>query len=129
MRSSGYRGLYRGFLPMAAREGIGNAVYFLTYERLKRGKLGMMEVAVSGGFAGVMYWLVVFPADTVKSVMQGGKGKSRLMECVRELVLEGGVRRFYKGMSPCLVRAFPANAIAFLAFEGSLRYMGKGVEV
>ena len=33
----------------------------------------------------------------------------------------GGVRGFWRGFVPCFLRAFPANAMALVAFEGVMR--------
>ena len=33
-----------------------------------------------------------------------------IAETARKLYAEGGVTRFYRGFSPCLIRAAPANA-------------------
>ena len=40
------------------------------------------------------------------------------VHCVQTLFREGGVRRFYRGYLPCLLRAVPANTTFFvLAME------------
>ena len=36
---------------------------------------------------------------------------------VQKLYVEGGVARFYKGFTPCLLRAFPANGIMLLTVD------------
>ena len=38
--------------------------------------------------------------------------------------LSGGVRVFYRGFLPCIMRAFPANAVVFLGLEMTLRGFG-----
>lgn len=35
-----------------------------------------------------------------------------------------GVRGFYRGLGPCLLRAFPVNACAFFVYEGIMRLLG-----
>lgn len=45
-----------------------------------------------------------------------------VVHCARTLVAEEGFRSLFRGLSPCLVRAFPANAVAFYVFELS-RYV------
>jgi len=34
---------------------------------------------------------------------------------------EGGWRGYWRGFVPCFLRAFPANAVALVAFEGVMR--------
>lgn len=36
---------------------------------------------------------------------------------VQKLWAEGGAGRFYKGFTPCLLRAFPANGIMLLTVD------------
>ena len=36
---------------------------------------------------------------------------------MQKLYAEGGVARFYKGFTPCLLRAFPANGIMLLTVD------------
>lgn len=144
--SSGIRGLYRGFAPTAGREMLGNTTYFMAYESAKAFLLDKLvgdsagaagsesdsfrtyqAIAAAGGYAGFMYWLVVFPVDTVKSVIQADRlDKPRyngVLDCCQKLYKEGGPARFYRGISPSLIRAFPANAITFVAFETCLSYL------
>jgi len=34
------------------------------------------------------------------------------------------IRTYYTGFTPCLLRAFPTNALALLAFEATMKLMG-----
>jgi solute carrier family 25 carnitine/acylcarnitine transporter 20/29 len=36
---------------------------------------------------------------------------------LQKLYAEGGIPRFYKGFTPCLLRAFPANGIMLLTVD------------
>jgi solute carrier family 25 carnitine/acylcarnitine transporter 20/29 len=142
---NGLQGLYRGFIPTAKREMVGNTVYFLAYETAKKTlierfvendksltpeaatKRSYQCIGLSGGFAGFAYWLVVFPVDTVKSVMQADRlhdpRYSGVLDCCRQLYVEGNISRFYRGISPSLLRAFSANAVTFVAFESCYSFL------
>ncbi|KAG7396275.1 hypothetical protein PHYBOEH_002542 [Phytophthora boehmeriae] len=144
---NGLRGLYRGIAPTAGREMVGNAVYFMAYETIKEMLLKnfvhdvpnissesanlrtYQSIAFSGGCAGFSYWLATFPIDTVKSVLQADRlDKPRfsgVTDCCRKLYAEGGVHRFYRGITPSLVRAFPANAVTFVAFEKTMSFLNQ----
>lgn len=144
---NGLRGLYRGLGPTAGREMLGNTAYFMAYESSKELLLHKLvrsqppmsadkenfrtyqAIAAAGGYAGFMYWLVVFPVDTVKSVIQAdcldNPRYHGVVDCTRQLYREGGLARFYRGISPSLIRAFPANAITFVAFETCLSFLDK----
>ena len=40
---------------------------------------------------------------------------------VRHIYNIAGIRGFFAGLSPCILRAFPANACAFYVYEGLMR--------
>lgn len=40
-----------------------------------------------------------------------------MVACLRQTVATEGTRGLFRGLTPCLVRAFPANASCFLAYE------------
>ena len=77
----------------------------------------MPQLFVAGGTAGFMYWVLFYPLDVLKSAMQTdalipSERKYRsLGHAASSLWAEGGVTRFYKGVTPCLLRAVPANAV------------------
>jgi solute carrier family 25 carnitine/acylcarnitine transporter 20/29 len=116
----GLRSIFRGTGATLLRDCPGNAAYFGTYEFLKRSFCRMegteqpsLRVAfLAGGFAGVANWIVAIPFDVVKSRYQTATtGTYRnLMEVLRRLIQEEGTRALFCGLSPALIRAFPANA-------------------
>ena len=42
-----------------------------------------------------------------------------MADAATKLWAEGGAKRFTAGLAPCLLRSFPANAAAFLAYEST----------
>ena len=40
-----------------------------------------------------------------------------MFACVQKLYAEGGVPRFFKGWTPCLLRAVPANGVMLLTVD------------
>lgn len=80
----------------------------------------MTHLFAAGGTAGFMYWVLFYPLDVIKSAMQTDalvpserkfRGIAHATSCLWK---EGGVSRFYKGVTPCLLRAVPANAIMLI---------------
>ena len=56
--------------------------------------------------------------NTVKTNMQaGGKESGSLSVTIKRIYANGGIRAFYRGISPCLLRSVPANAVAFFGYE------------
>ncbi len=66
-----------------------------------------------GGLAGMTAWTAIFPCDTIKSRMQAGPGTPSFTEAAKANFKEAGARGFYRGLSACLMRAYPANAALF----------------
>lgn len=71
--------LMRGLTPTVLREAQGCATYFLTYEALvanevqkglKRSDVPAWKLCMFGAISGVTLWLMVYPIDVVKSIMQ-----------------------------------------------------------
>ncbi len=76
-----------------------------------------MQTIIAGGMGGLGYWVLFFPFDVVKSAAQSDSpDKSKIkykgtIDIYKVLYNnEGGIKRFYKGFSPCLMRAITANS-------------------
>merc|ERR1719447_1443055 len=81
IKAEGVQGLWRGNLGCLSREIPGNLAWFGAYELVLRGiqmsrgyerkaDVPVAWSALAGSCAGVCYWAVPFPADTVKSKLQ-----------------------------------------------------------
>jgi solute carrier family 25 carnitine/acylcarnitine transporter 20/29 len=137
-KESGLRGVYQGMTSTFIRTIPGTAFYFGVYEGMKqfqlrpgqkKSELGPAQLLLAGGCGGTAYWVSSFPFDTIKSAMQSDairpseRKYASWMDCARKLYAEGGVARFYRGITPCLLRSFPANAACFYAYEVSLKFL------
>ena len=122
------RGLYRGATVTALREGQAYGIWFLTFEALMqndasrrnvdRKEISALRVAFYGGLAGEALWMTSYPFDVVKSKMQsdGFGPKMRyhgMVDCARQTLRSEGLRGFWKGLGPTLLRAMPASAGTF----------------
>ncbi|OCF60139.1 solute carrier family 25 (mitochondrial carnitine/acylcarnitine transporter), member 20/29 [Kwoniella mangroviensis CBS 10435] len=140
----GLRSLFRGTIATLARDGPGSAVYFATYELLKKQlssspetlpngekapapPLSLPAIMAAGGTAGVAMWSLAIPPDTIKSRLQSAPHGTYagFMDCARKLIAADGVTALWKGFGPAMARAFPANAATFVGVELSLKAMEK----
>ena len=127
--SYGVKGLFKGGVPTFYREAVAYAVYFSMYSWcLKKASGGKDattgQVAFSGAFAGVCFWLSVFPMDIVKTKIQidnfvAPQYKST-MDCVRQMYRGQGFAGFWRGLTPCVLRAVPVNSGTWIVYETSL---------
>ncbi len=136
IRSDGIQGLWKGNLSCLAREIPGNIAWFGTYEVVKRGIQKQLEIenlkdvplgytAFSGACAGVMYWAVPYPADTVKSRIQTDARFSELSfgSALRRIVATEGLGALYKGLGITCIRAAPSHALIFYFYEVSSTFL------
>lgn len=136
-REGGIRSVFRGSAMTLARDGPGSAAYFATYEYIKRkltpldadgkpsGELSLKAIIVAGGSAGVAMWIPVFPIDTIKSRLQSAEGRPTIGGTIGGLYAKGGLKAFFPGMGPAMLRAVPANAATFLGVELAHKAMNK----
>lgn len=93
----------------------------------------------AGGLSAQVFWLTSYPSDVVKQrIMTDGLGPGankilsnsagdaprmfpRWRDAARHIWRRDGVRGFWRGFVPCFLRAFPANAVALMSFEGVMR--------
>ncbi|KAG4304179.1 hypothetical protein PORY_002360 [Pneumocystis oryctolagi] len=121
-KTDGIRSIFRGTYLTFARDGPGCAIYFGVYETTKKymlhdsDKLSIGTTIIAGGLSGIAMWSVMFPVDTVKSVIQGSSNIDVKTACTT-LYRQGGISRFFPGFGPAILRAFPANSASFLGVE------------
>jgi solute carrier family 25 carnitine/acylcarnitine transporter 20/29 len=85
----------------------------------------------AGGLSAQVFWLTSYPSDVVKQRIMtdplgGGTndGTPRFRtwkDAAVTVYRENGVKGYWRGFLPCFLRAFPANAMALVAFEGVMR--------
>ncbi|KAJ2001911.1 Mitochondrial carrier protein ymc2 [Coemansia thaxteri] len=139
-RGFGWSGIYKGQVATVLREFNGYGMYFLAYEALvqrtiqqtgkKRAELSSGLVCMYGAAAGFAMWLTSYPIDVVKSKLQtdgfsaGARKYNGTVDCIRKVMQQEGARGFFRGITPCLLRAAPANAATFIGFEMAMRVLG-----
>jgi solute carrier family 25 carnitine/acylcarnitine transporter 20/29 len=127
----GLRGIYKGFIPTLWRETFAYAVYFSMYDWTIKKLMGNSKekpqthkVAFSGAFAGVCFWFSVFPLDAIKTKIQIDSFRSpqykSMMDCIKQINKTQGFNGFWRGLSPCLIRAIPVNSGTFIVYEATL---------
>ncbi|PRP84385.1 mitochondrial substrate carrier family protein [Planoprotostelium fungivorum] len=127
---NGISGYYQGLGATILRDAPGSAVYWCTYEIVKKktkregsDDLDSRSVLLAGGAAGLSYWTLIYPLDVIKSTVQNdaiirGERKFRgISDCTRQVYRKIGLGGFYRGITPCVVRSVPANAVAFWVYE------------
>jgi solute carrier family 25 (mitochondrial carnitine/acylcarnitine transporter), member 20/29 len=130
------RGLYRGEAVTILREAQAYGCWFLAFEymmnadaarnKIERKEIPSYKVAFYGGLAGEALWLGSYPFDVIKSKMQtdgfGSAMKYKSMrDCFAQTYRGEGLRGFWKGIAPTLLRAMPVSAGTFAVVEMTMR--------
>lgn len=126
-QDSGFRGFFRGLSILLLRDSVPFGFYFLLFEWMRReGKRKKFESQifvdlVCGGLAGSITWLSVMPLDVIKTCVQADlKEKAPIMKKTAELWRTEGMRGFFKGTRPLIIRAFLVNAVTFCIYVQTL---------
>lgn len=126
-RQGGILGFYKGLTPTFLREVFGNAAYFGSYQGTKQleggsaSNLGTGSLLLAGAVAGAMFWLCVYPADVIKSVIQvddyTNPKYTSTFDAFRKVIKSRGVKGLYCGFGPAMARSILANAVCFFVYE------------
>mmetsp|Transcript_16621 Transcript_16621/g.51978 ORF Transcript_16621/g.51978 Transcript_16621/m.51978 type:complete len:310 (-) Transcript_16621:1767-2696(-) len=134
MRSLTFRQLFHGYSATAAARAC-NFAYFGGYAAARdtlarHTDSATLRTLAAGGFAGITYWLAAYPFDVVKNRMQGDnlaapRYRSMLQTALAVSREPAGIRGFWAGFTPCLLRCFPANAAAFACYEVTMSALNR----
>ncbi|KAF2966097.1 hypothetical protein GQX73_g7476 [Xylaria multiplex] len=135
-QGGGIRGVYRGEAVTIIREAQAYGMWFLAFEwmmnadaarnNIARSEVPAYKVALYGGLAGEALWLGSYPFDVIKSKMQtDGFGENMRYKSMRDCFAQTwrgeGMRGFWKGIGPTLLRAMPVSAGTFAVVEATQR--------
>ena len=134
-----YEGIRRGLLSTTTTTTAATS-YDESHHHSASSSYTTSITVLAGGLAGVANWIIAIPIDVIKSrwqttsiptttattygstppEQQHPTGVRRL---VVELVQTQGWRALFRGLTPALVRAFPANAACFAGVEATRRLL------
>jgi solute carrier family 25 folate transporter 32 len=147
-QDEGARGFWRGLLPSLFGISHG-AVQFAVYERLKERRRGQLLAKREGGGSGrrarggavelsntdylllsgtskVVAGAATYPYQVVRVRLQSYEAESTYRGAVDAVVQtwkREGLRGFYKGLGPNLVRVLPSTCVTFLVYENTKWYL------
>ena len=85
----------------------------------------------AGGLSAQLFWIMSYPSDVVKQrimtdplgggLSDGIKRFPKWKDAAKAVYRETGAMGYWRGFLPCFLRAFPANAMALVAFEAAMR--------
>ncbi|KAI4672824.1 uncharacterized protein J4E78_001327 [Alternaria triticimaculans] len=79
----------------------------------------------AGGLSAQVFWLTSYPSDVIKQRIMtdplAQRKFPRWRDAAKAVYREQGWKGYWRGFVPCFLRAFPANAMALVAFESVMR--------
>ena len=153
VRYGGLTALFAGYSATVIMRTLGLPAYLSTFNVTKRHLIEEHEMSsqtsalIGGCTAGASFWLVCFPADSIKTVMQNHgaallhnkkkektcgipQQKFNILTAIKEIYVNkntygrASIRNFYRGLQPCLIRSIPANGVVFLGVDLALQMLG-----
>lgn len=126
-RTEGIKGCYRGGVLTMVREIPGSGVLLCTKEVMENkfkvhqeqnDKVKTIKKIAASGIAGICAWCISIPLDTVKTFVQSDHEKKlNFWSTTQLLYKQGGLKIFYNGLIPQIVRIFPQSATMLLVYE------------
>lgn len=130
VRNLGLVGLYKGASACLLRDVPFSAIYFPTYNHLKRDyfgesqtkKLGVLQLLTAGAIAGMPAAYLTTPCDVIKTRLQveARKGESSytsLRHCAKTVWKEEGFKAFFKGGPARILRSSPQFGFTLAMYE------------
>lgn len=133
----GMKGVFRGMLLTQIREVPSFGTYFASYHYLcektnsvtEDGSVNIKKLLFCGGTAGILAWVVTYPADVIKTRQQmDGMGRNKykgVIDCTIKSAQEEGFSVFFRGLNATLLRAFPTNAATLATVTVTFNMLGR----
>jgi len=122
-KAGGFRGVYQGLLAITIGSAPGAAVFFSTYETMKRvlkdvngGEEAPIQHSIASSCGEVAACMIRVPTAVIAQNMQIGK-YAKFTEACSETWAAGGLRAFYTGYGTTVMREIPFSFIQFPIYE------------
>ncbi|RKF74406.1 Calcium-binding mitochondrial carrier protein Aralar2 [Golovinomyces cichoracearum] len=130
IRNLGLVGLYKGASACLLRDVPFSAIYFTSYNHLKRDYFGesptkslsILQLLAAGAVAGMPASYLTTPCDVIKTRLQvearkGEASYTSLRHCVKTIYQQEGFKAFYKGGPARVLRSSPQFGFTLAVYE------------
>ncbi len=145
VKEEGFGALYRGVTLTALRQGTNQAANFTAYTELKEilqqrqedpsAPLPSWKTSIIGLISGAVGPFSNAPIDTIKTRLQrtpaepGQTGVGRIVAIGNQMWKQEGLRAFWMGITPRVMRVAPGQAVTFAVYEYLKGVLEKGREM
>lgn len=110
---------YYGSKIEICRSTMASSIYLGTYFNLREKYNKKNDIYISslfGGISSILCWIVIFPLDGIRTDIQSSNNNN-IKYHIKTRYKNHGIRNFYKGITPVLIRALPSNIISMYIYE------------
>jgi hypothetical protein len=138
MRQHGLAALWRGVSWSIYRDTLGCGCFFYAmawtqHQLTEPGEQpGMTATILSGGVAGLSFWVASLPLDTIKTWVQSSdlnttvSAQSAVEKIYRKSGVVGVVQQLFRGWQVAYTRGIPSAAITITIYSWAYRYLDGG---
>lgn len=113
--SQGIKGFYKGVYFTSFRQGINQASNFYIYYKIKDNY--DMPSFIAGCLSGSIGPIINNPIDVIKTRLQSNEKNIKSINIIKNIYRNFGIKGFYKGLIPRLLRIIPGQGITFTVFD------------
>ena len=134
-RTEGARGMLRGYWPYVATFGPDSAIWWMSYESLKRlmgtnttegSFTDLFKILLASATAGVLSTLAISPFDVARTrlqLLEVGNAAERevlkrgFLNILKRIFAEEGLHGLYKGIKPRVYISIPVSTVSLIGYE------------
>lgn len=129
MSKYGIKGMWRGVTPAIYRAMLGSGSYFLLLEELKYifSVNSFWGMGLCSGISKVSVTIFCLPISVIKVRMESPTCSAYLgfRNAVQTIYLNEGIRGFYKGILPTIIREVPYSSLGYGFYEKYIQVFSK----
>jgi len=127
-KTAGIMGFYPAIVPAVLRHWVYTTLRVGLYEKFRSNDASLGRKALAGLVAGGLAQAIASPTDLVKVRMQintltGTKQYSGVMDVINKVYQKEGLRGFYAGWKPNVLRAMTVNMGELVAYDSGKRWL------
>jgi len=115
--------LYKGFTVELVRSSLATSIFLGTYMHIRDTvqPSPMLLAPLLGPFSSTVSWAIVFPLDTIRTEKQ--TTNQSFMTIVNNKLKTYGIRSFYRGLTPIIIRTIPSTSLGMYLYEYSRSFV------
>lgn len=132
-KAEGFRGFYKGMIPTLFGTSHG-AIQFVTYEEMKniyndkypyKEQIDTFSYILMAASSKIFASCVTYPYQVVRARLQNQRNfeyYNGVVDVIKKIYAREGLRGYYKGMVPNVIRVLPSTCLTFVVYESLSRF-------